>query len=124
MSTDATAHSNATNTSAQVAPTQSASPDKGKGKGKSVPADTMDEDEDDDEDDEEEDEGDEDDDMVEEDELEGIDPTAIRPRRTRGVRVDYASAEALKKAGLKPEVADEDEAEESFEVRDEDMHED
>ena len=38
----------------------------------------------------------------EEDDLEEIDPTAIRSRRTRGVKVDYTSAEALAKAGLKP----------------------
>ena len=44
-----------------------------------------------------------------------IDPSAILPasRRTRGVRVDYSTPEALAKAGLKPE-DDHDEAEESF----------
>lgn len=59
------------------------------------------------------------------DDLGDIDPSAILPaRRTRGVRVDYTSAAALAKAGLKPEGADEDEDEQSFEVRDEDMHDD
>ena len=43
-----------------------------------------------------------------EEELEEIDPTAIRSRRTRGVRVDYTSKEALEKAGLKPEDMDKD----------------
>jgi hypothetical protein len=47
----------------------------------------------------------------EEDE-EKIDPSAIISggRRTRGVRVDYSSAEAMAKAGLKPEdvAADDD----------------
>lgn len=42
-----------------------------------------------------------------------IDPSAILPpgtrRSARGAKVDYASAEALAKAGLKPETANEDE---------------
>lgn len=44
-----------------------------------------------------------------------IDPTAILPpgRRTRGVKVDYTSAEALRKADLKPE-DEEEEGEDSF----------
>ena len=47
-----------------------------------------------------------------EDSLEEIDPSAIVPqgRRTRGVRVDYTSKEALEKAGLQ-----DDEGEESDE---------
>ena len=46
--------------------------------------------------------------IQDEEDLEEIDPTAIRSRRTRGVRVDYTSAEALEKAGLKPEDMDKD----------------
>lgn len=44
-----------------------------------------------------------------------IDPSVIigGGRRTRGVRVDYSSAEALAKAGLKPE-DDHDEGDQSF----------
>lgn len=34
---------------------------------------------------------------------------AIRSRRTRGVKVDYTSPEALAKAGLKGDEADDDE---------------
>lgn len=41
--------------------------------------------------------------------FEEIDPTAIRSRRTRGVKVDYTSAEALAKAGLKADDAEDDE---------------
>lgn len=64
----------------------------------------------------------------EEDELQEIDPSAILPsgarRSTRGVKVDYSSAEALQKAGLK---ADEDDAEDAGEdsfVATEDGHDD
>ena len=57
----------------------------------------------------EDDDEDEDDEEVAEDDLEEIDPTAIRGRRTRGVKVDYTSAEALAKAGLKADDADDDE---------------
>jgi hypothetical protein len=46
--------------------------------------------------------------VQQEEDLEEIDPTAIRSRRTRGVRVDYTSAEALEKAGLKPEDMEKD----------------
>ena len=48
---------------------------------------------------------------VQDDDLEEIDPSVIigGTRRTRGVRVDYTSAAALEKAGLKPEDADEEE---------------
>lgn len=62
---------------------------------------------------------------AQEDDYEEIDTTAIintGGRRTRGVRVDYSSAEALAKAGLKPEeAADDDENEESFVAKDDDM---
>lgn len=40
--------------------------------------------------------------------MEEIDPSAIVGRRTRGVKVDYTSAEALSKAGLKKDEVDED----------------
>ncbi|OSD06979.1 hypothetical protein PYCCODRAFT_1431161 [Trametes coccinea BRFM310] len=121
MSTDATAPSSATTNGNQPEPFAAA--DKGKGKGKLVQDDVMDEDEDDEDEDEEEDE--EEDDMEEEDDLSELDPSLIintSGRRTRGVRVDYSSAEALAKAGLKPEDAQEDdENEESFVARDDDM---
>ena len=62
---------------------------------------------------------------MQEDDYEEIDTTAIintGGRRTRGVRVDYSSAEALAKAGLKPEeAATDDENEESFVAKDDDM---
>ncbi|KAF5351774.1 hypothetical protein D9756_007755 [Leucocoprinus leucothites] len=82
-----------------------------KGKGKAPVADEpMDEDENDEEEDNDEDGDEEDEDEVEES-FEEIDPSAIVTggRRTRGVRVDYTSKEALEKAGLKPDDADEDE---------------
>lgn len=63
---------------------------------------------------------------MQEDDYEEIDTTAIintGGRRTRGVRVDYTSAEALAKAGLKPEeVAADDEHEESFVAKNDEMH--
>ncbi|KAJ7800431.1 hypothetical protein B0H14DRAFT_2899810 [Mycena olivaceomarginata] len=40
---------------------------------------------------------------IEEDELEELNPSAIQRCRTRGVRVDYTSSEALEKAGLTTE---------------------
>ena len=43
-----------------------------------------------------------------EDDLNEIDPTAIVGRRTRGVKVDYTSKEALEKAGLQGNEKDED----------------
>ncbi|KAI0829813.1 hypothetical protein BC628DRAFT_1337145 [Trametes gibbosa] len=118
MSTDATTPASATangNHEPIASPT-------GKGKGKLVQEEVMDEDE---EEDDEEEEDEEDDDEMEEEEFE-LDPTAIintGGRRTRGVRVDYSSAEALAKAGLKPEDATEDdENEESFIAKDDEMH--
>jgi len=111
MSTDATSHSESSGTPA--APTTSAaSPNKGKGKAAARAEHTDDDDDEDDEDDEEE----EDDDMdEEEDEMAEIDPSVILPptRRTRGIKVDYTSKEALAKAGLKPETPDDD-AEEPY----------
>jgi Histone chaperone domain CHZ/Centromere protein B dimerisation domain len=50
--------------------------------------------------------------FFQDDSLEEIDPGAILPssgRRTRGVKIDYTSKEALEKAGLKPETGDEEE---------------
>jgi len=95
-----------------------ASVDKGKGKRTATDAeleeaatakkereaqDNDEEEEDSDDDDDEEEEGDEEEeDEEEEDDFEEIDPGAIRSRRTRGVKVDYTSAEALAKAGLQP----------------------
>ncbi|KAI0745876.1 hypothetical protein C8Q76DRAFT_790198 [Earliella scabrosa] len=120
MSTDATSFSAATGNGTQPAPM---SPPTDKGKGKQVQDDVMDEDEEEEE--EEEEEEDEDEEMAEEDDLEEIDANAIintGGRRTRGVRVDYTSPEALAKAGLKPEeAAEDDENEDSFVAQDDEM---
>jgi len=119
MSTETTSpRASATQQNANASPV-----DKGKGKGKFVKEDVMEEDDDDEEEEEEEEE---DDDMEEEDDLGEIDPSAIitGSRRTRGVRVDYTSPDALAKAGLKPEALDDDEGEDSFVAKDEEMHED
>jgi len=92
----------------------SSTPPNTKGKGK-VTKEEVNEVEDEEDDEMDEDEDDDDDDDDDEDEFDEIDPQAVLPsgRRTRGVRVDYSSAEALRKAGLKPEDDGEDE-EESF----------
>ncbi|CAA7260690.1 unnamed protein product [Cyclocybe aegerita] len=83
------------------------------GKGKAKAADVSIEDE---EEEEEEEEGDEDEAMGsddeaedEEEEYEEIDPSAIVGRRTRGVKVDYTSKEALEKAGLQGTEDDDEE---------------
>ncbi|KAF8070043.1 histone H2A.Z-specific chaperone CHZ1 [Lyophyllum atratum] len=90
-------------TDANVASPQS------KGKGKAPTADeSMEEEEEEEE--EEDDEEEEDEDEAEET-LEEIDPSAIVGRRTRGVKVDYTSKEALAKAGLQDNENDEDEDE-------------
>ncbi|KZT71814.1 hypothetical protein DAEQUDRAFT_723906 [Daedalea quercina L-15889] len=121
MSTEATSAGSATGASAN-APNPTASP-ADKGKGKFVQEHVADDEEEDDEDEEDEDEEMEEDD--EEDDLDAIDPSVIiGTRRTRGVRVDYTSAAALEKAGLKPEDADDDEGEDSFVAKDTDMQED
>lgn len=124
MSTNAITPSH---TASTAAPATDASPANGsanKGKGKVAPADeSMEEDEDEEEEEEEEEE---EDDIEEDDDLHEIDPSAILApgtRRTRGVKVDYSSEEALRKAGLKPE-AEDDENEDSFVVHDDDMHAD
>lgn len=104
-----------------------------KGKGKEV----KEEDEEEEEEEEDEDEEIEEDDMEEEDDDEAsqvrctnclrptnsalqaedtydeIDPTVITSRRTRGVRVDYTTPEALRKAGI-TEGDEGEEGEDSF----------
>ncbi|KAF9467464.1 hypothetical protein BDZ94DRAFT_1249449 [Collybia nuda] len=82
--------------------------DKGKGKSTAVADESMEEDEEEEEEDDDNEE--EDDDEEEEEDFEEIDPSAILPtgRRTRGVRVDYSSEEALKKAGLQATDQDDD----------------
>jgi len=117
MSNDVTTPSGTAEKAAGSAPVSSRaankSPDKGKGKAPSRVE--MDEDDDEDEDDEEDggEDEDEDDEMdSEDDELAEIDPRAILPasgRRTRGVKVDYTSQEALEKAGLGQENAEDEE---------------
>ncbi|KAF9523497.1 hypothetical protein CPB83DRAFT_862798 [Crepidotus variabilis] len=98
-------------------PSSNASPTS-KGKSKAVDA-KMDEDEEADDDDDDDDEEEEDEEMEEDDDDddedesgEKIDPGAIVGRRTRGVRVDYTSKEALAKAGLHGNEIDEEEDEE------------
>ncbi|KAI0744085.1 hypothetical protein C8Q80DRAFT_1184923 [Daedaleopsis nitida] len=118
MSTDATTPSTATSNGSIPEPTLSPT-SKGKGKQVQVREDVMDEDEEGDEDEEDEEE-DEDEEMAEEEDFEEIDPSVITGRRTRGVRVDYTSPEALAKAGLKPDDED-DENEDSFVAKDDDM---
>ncbi|KIK69097.1 hypothetical protein GYMLUDRAFT_80457 [Collybiopsis luxurians FD-317 M1] len=114
MSTDAT-DSTATPKSNAAKPVDASPNAKGKGKApkedQSMEVEDDDDDDDDEDSEEDSDEGseeeDEDDSMVE------IDPSAIVPRRTRGVKVDYTSEEALKKAGLdKEKNAEDDEDEE------------
>ncbi|PPQ92988.1 hypothetical protein CVT25_000189 [Psilocybe cyanescens] len=103
MSSNITSPSNKSNTASSGESNVNASPS-GKGKGKAVEESTEEEDEDeeDEEDDEEMQSGDEEDEDEEEEEFEEIDPSAILPtgRRTRGVKVDYTSKEALARAGL------------------------
>jgi len=94
-----------------------ASPDKGKGKGKAKAAQEdvsmeEDDDEDDDEEDDDEDgEGEDDDDDEMEEDFSEIDPSAIlasRPRRAATRNINYASQEALQKAGLTQEDEDDE----------------
>ncbi|KAH8828446.1 histone H2A.Z-specific chaperone CHZ1, partial [Flagelloscypha sp. PMI_526] len=87
--------------------------DKGKGKAEQVTKDVdMDAANDSDEESSDEESGDESsEEEEEEDSLQEIDPDAILPRRTRGVKVDYTSAEALAKADLKPDDKDDDDEE-------------
>ncbi|KAF8844700.1 hypothetical protein BDN67DRAFT_962647, partial [Paxillus ammoniavirescens] len=76
----------------------------------------MEDDEDEDDEDEEDYEIEEDEDEEEEELDPEIDPSAIisSGRRTRGKKVDYTSAEALAKAGLKPEGEDDDDEDEEM----------
>jgi len=96
--------------------TPTSAPPVAKGKGKEATEEEVDED-DEDEDEEMDEDDDEDDD---EDEFDEINPSVILPsgRRTRGIKVDYTSTEALRKAGLKAE-DDAEEEEDSF-VHDDD----
>ncbi|KAF7306008.1 CHZ domain-containing protein [Mycena chlorophos] len=113
MSTSAT---DPTSTSTTSKPTSDASPaDKGKGK---VVDQSMEEDDEEEEEEEDDDEDGEEEESSEEEEesLQEIDPSAIQPRRTRGVKVDYTSAEALAKAGLTAD--DEDEDDEDVQMKD------
>ncbi|KAJ7187934.1 histone H2A.Z-specific chaperone CHZ1 [Mycena filopes] len=96
-----------------------ASADKGKGKVVSKDDNAMEEDDEDD--DEEEDDDDDEDESSEEDEEESfndIDPSVIQPRRTRGVKVDYTSAEALAKAGMTAEEASADDDDTDVKMKD------
>ncbi|KAF7321915.1 CHZ domain-containing protein [Mycena kentingensis (nom. inval.)] len=136
MSTDAT---EPTSASTPAAPDAS-SPVQDKGKGK-VADESMEDDEEDEEEEEEDDGGEEEDrrgggggeplfsplfdaSSLErvltrhQDSLQEIDPNAIQPRRTRGVKVDYTSAEALAKAGLTANDED-DEDDKDVEMKDE-----
>ncbi|KAJ7079056.1 hypothetical protein B0H15DRAFT_933561 [Mycena belliarum] len=91
-----------------------ASPAADKGKGKV--ADAMEDDEEEEEEEEDDDEEEESEDEEEESFAE-IDTSAIRPSRTRGVKVDYTSPEALAKAGLTAEDND-DEDDEDVKMKD------
>ncbi|KAH9484863.1 Histone H2A.Z-specific chaperone CHZ1 [Psilocybe cubensis] len=119
MSSNITSPSNKSN-SAVAGENTTASPS-GKGKGKAV--DVSNEEEDEEEEEEEEDEemqsGEEEEEEEEEEEdFEEIDPSAILPtgRRTRGVKVDYTSQEALAKAGLQAN-DDGDDSDEDVEMK-------
>ncbi|KAH9935791.1 uncharacterized protein B0H18DRAFT_977322 [Fomitopsis serialis] len=136
MATEATSATSASGASANAQNPAASPADKGKGKGKFVQEAVADDDDDDEEEDEK---------RTRKwkktrcaprmslsrsraltrDDLEAIDPSVIiGTRRTRGVRVDYTSAAALEKAGLKPDDADDDENEDSFVAKDTDMQED
>jgi len=118
MPTDATSAGkpvSSTGSAVQPPSTRAAEKDKGKGKQKEEAEEEEEEEEDDDDDDDEDMEEDE---MEEEDDEEldtydEIDPTVITSRRTRGVKVDYTSPEALRKAGF-TEGDEGEEGEDSF----------
>ncbi|TFK44170.1 hypothetical protein BDQ12DRAFT_708178 [Crucibulum laeve] len=97
-----------TNTSTTMSVDSTNASPAGKGKGKATEDVSMEDEEEEEEDEDEE--GDEEEEEDEEDSFEEIDPSAILPtgRRTRGVKVDYTSKEALAKAGLDANAADED----------------
>ncbi|EDR11682.1 uncharacterized protein LACBIDRAFT_293231 [Laccaria bicolor S238N-H82] len=91
-----------------------------KGKAKAKVDHPMDEDEEEEEEEEQGGSDEEEDDDEDEDALEEIDPSVILPqgRRTRGVRVDYTSKEALAKAGFKgKEELEEDDTEDDHDVQ-------
>ncbi|KAF8658283.1 hypothetical protein AX16_002057 [Volvariella volvacea WC 439] len=73
----------------------------------------------DDEEDEDEDDVVEEDDSEIEESFEEIDPSAILPtgRRTRGVKVDYTTPEALEKAGLAPGQDEDDDDDEDVKMK-------
>jgi len=115
MSTEATSTGKPVSTTGNIVkPDLAKAKDKGKGT-RVEQEEEEEEDEDEDEDEEDEDEDDTDDEAadVDEDSLEEIDPRDVQiiGRRTRGVKVDYTSREALAKAGLKPEGENEDDDE-------------
>jgi len=115
MSTDAASADKPVSSAGSTVPSISPSTvNKGKGKVEKVEDDEEEDEEEEDDDEMEEDDDDDDDD--DEDHLDEIDLSAILSsgRRTRGIKVDYTSGEALKKAGLKPEDEGEEEGEESF----------
>ncbi|KAF8149492.1 hypothetical protein B0H34DRAFT_679271 [Crassisporium funariophilum] len=86
---------------------------KGKSKAVDNPVDEEDEEE---EEEEDEEIGSDDDDDEEEDDFDEIDPSAIVGRRTRGVKVDYTSKEAIAKAGLQGK--EDEESDEDVEMKD------
>ncbi|KAF9446229.1 hypothetical protein P691DRAFT_777021 [Macrolepiota fuliginosa MF-IS2] len=102
-----------TNTTTTDTTTVTSPNNKGKGKAAATeePMHVEEEEEEDDDDDDDDDDAEEEEDDEVEETFEEIDPSAIVPsgRRTRGVRVDYTSAEALAKAGLKAEDLEKDE---------------
>ncbi|KAG6877581.1 Histone H2A.Z-specific chaperone [Termitomyces sp. T159_Od127] len=104
MSSSATDPKDTTTTGTEAV----ASPDT-KGKGKAPAADESMEVEEDDEEDDDDEDGEDDEEDAEET-YEEIDPSAILStgRRTRGVKVDYTSKEALERAGLADEKDDDD----------------
>ncbi|KDR67560.1 hypothetical protein GALMADRAFT_147099 [Galerina marginata CBS 339.88] len=101
MSSNVTNPSGTKNTASGGEHNTKASPS-GKGKSKAVEEHADEEDEEEEEEEDEEMASDEEEEEEVEEEFEEIDPTAILPtgRRTRGVKVDYTSQEALAKAGL------------------------
>ncbi|TDL26109.1 hypothetical protein BD410DRAFT_784139, partial [Rickenella mellea] len=115
MSSDATKPSSTTDATMHSADATHNVDNKGKGKlAQPAEDEAMDEEEEEEEEGDDEDE-DEEDDEEEEDDLQEIDPGVIRSTRTRGKRVDYTSAEALKNAGLTREELEKDD-EPSFEM--------
>ncbi|KAJ7091107.1 hypothetical protein C8R44DRAFT_412256 [Mycena epipterygia] len=117
MSSAATDPKAASGTANNTAAASDASVDKGKGK--VTAEDAMDEEEEEEDDDDDDDEEEEESEDEEEESFAEIDPSAIQSRRTRGVKVDYTSAEALAKAGLtaKDVAGDDDEDDKDVEMK-------